>query len=487
MLGQRLNDVTQPDLRLVASAKTDGHQAAAPRRIRRNQVIADAVAISVGLTTAVAIGSSVRPEQTSLEFALFAAVVGVTWLAAMAANKLYVARAVERPSEELRRLMTAGLVGVGAMIAVAFLQSELISRRWVAIVYLAVTAVLLIERRIARHVYDRLRASGRLNRRIAVIGTDTHAVRLFETLRYNPKLGYEPVGLIGNANSFQRAARGVLGTIDDTSELLREHRCVGALISLSSISETHVNRLTRELTDQGFHVALSTSLRDIDVTRMRPQRVDGRTLIYVEPTIRTGWRQYAKRAFDIGLSVIGLLISMPLIAVSAVLIKLESRGPVFFRQERIGRDGRPFRMIKLRTMYTDAEQRKAELVERNEADGPLFKMKDDPRITRVGRYLRKLSIDELPQFWNVLRGQMSVVGPRPALASEVREWDEELHDRLRVLPGITGLWQVSGRSGTTFEQYKRLDLYYVDNWSLVHDVRIVVKTFGVVVSGRGAG
>jgi lipopolysaccharide/colanic/teichoic acid biosynthesis glycosyltransferase len=159
---------------------------------------------------------------------------------------------------------------------------------------------------------------------------------------------------------------------------------------------------------------------------------------------------------------------------------------VFFRQERVGRDGKPFEMIKLRTMYADAEQRKAELVDQNEADGPLFKMERDPRITRVGRYLRKLSIDELPQFWNVLRGQMSVVGPRPALASEVEAWDEELHDRLRVLPGITGLWQVSGRSDSSFEVYKRLDLYYVDNWSLLHDIRIVLKTFGAVVFQRGA-
>ena len=143
-------------------------------------------------------------------------------------------------------------------------------------------------------------------------------------------------------------------------------------------------------------------------------------------------------------------------------------------------------MLKFRTMVVDAEERKAELAEHNEADGPLFKIADDPRITRVGRILRKLSIDEIPQFVNVIRGEMSVVGPRPALPAEVDQWTEDVHDRLRVLPGITGMWQVSGRSDTTFDEYKRLDLYYVDNWSLAHDLRIVARTFRVVVASRGA-
>ena len=149
-------------------------------------------------------------------------------------------------------------------------------------------------------------------------------------------------------------------------------------------------------------------------------------------------------------------------------------------------DGRQFEIIKLRTMVVDAEARKAELMAQNESDGALFKIRNDPRVTPIGRYLRKLSLDELPQFWNVLRGEMSVVGPRPALPAEVEKWPADAHERLRVLPGITGMWQVSGRSDTSFDEYKRLDMYYVDNWSLLHDVLIVAKTFGAVVSSRGA-
>jgi len=175
-----------------------------------------------------------------------------------------------------------------------------------------------------------------------------------------------------------------------------------------------------------------------------------------------------------------------MVIVAMVAIKLDTRGPVFFRQVRVGRDGVPFIVLKLRTMVVDAEVRRNELLELNEVDGPLFKISHDPRVTRVGRVLRKLSIDELPQLVCVLQGTMSMVGPRPALPSEVVQWDASLHERLRVLPGLTGLWQVSGRSESTFDQYRRLDLYYVDNWSLGHDLRICVRTFGVVLSGRGA-
>jgi lipopolysaccharide/colanic/teichoic acid biosynthesis glycosyltransferase len=183
----------------------------------------------------------------------------------------------------------------------------------------------------------------------------------------------------------------------------------------------------------------------------------------------------------------GLLVAgAPLLLLTALAVKLDSRGPVLFRQERVGKDGRPFQVLKFRTMVSDAEQRLIDLRERNEADGPLFKLRDDPRVTRVGAWLRKLSIDEVPQLWNVVRGEMSLVGPRPALASEMTAWHPELHNRLRVKPGITGMWQVSGRSDSSFEEYSRLDLYYVDNWSLVNDLAIVAKTVPTVLLRRGA-
>ncbi len=209
-------------------------------------------------------------------------------------------------------------------------------------------------------------------------------------------------------------------------------------------------------------------------------------MIYVEPTNRSRTHLLLKRAFDVVVAGLALLLTLPIVAIAAVAIKLDSKGPVLFRQARVGKDGELFEMIKLRSMVQDAEAQRHELEHLNERSGPLFKISADPRITRVGRFLRKTSIDEFPQFWNVLRGDMSVVGPRPALPSETEQWTPDLRERLRVLPGITGMWQVSGRSESDFELYRRLDLFYVDNWSLTHDIKIVAKTFLVVLTSRGA-
>ncbi len=460
-----------------------------PSRLRHQLIAADAAAIAIGIMATFVLQAMVRPvpHWIQAEHLLLACVAAPIWMLTIGANKLYMARVVERPADELRLLLVSGTVAVGAMVAVAFaLQYRDLSRLWIVSMFTLVTVALVTERRISRRVFATLRASGRINRRVAIIGTDAHAIGLLHTVERNPGLGYEVVGFVGADDLGQREGKVVLGAIRDANEILRSHECSGALISLNSVQPNQVNRLTRELTDDGFHVALSTSLRDIDVTRMRPQTLDGQTLIYVEPTIRTGWRGSAKRAFDVAIASIGVVLTAPFVGVAVVLIRLESEGPVFFRQQRVGLDGRPFEIIKLRTMYLDAEERKAELMAQNEMDGPLFKMAHDPRITKVGRILRKLSIDEFPQFWNVIRGEMSAVGPRPALPDEVAQWDAELHDRLRVLPGITGMWQVSGRSDTSFDDYKRLDLYYVDNWSLYHDVCIVAKTFGAVLLSRGA-
>ena len=347
-------------------------------------------------------------------------------------------------------------------------------------------ASLLAERHVARQVFRRMRASGQMSRRIVIVGTDPHAVGMLHTYQRNPNLGYEVVGFVGNDDIGPRGGVEVLGRLDELDKVLDEHAAVGVVVSLASVSQEEVNLLTRRLTDTGFHVALSSALNDIDITRLRPQSLDGRTLIYVEPVIRHGLRAVAKRVFDVVQASLILLITAPIWIAAMIAIKLDSRGPIFFRQERVGRDGRLFMITKLRTMVVDAEERKAELLDHSEVDGPLFKMTHDPRVTPVGRWLRKLSIDELPQLIQVIKGDMSMVGPRPALPDEVEQWDQALRGRLRVPPGLTGLWQVSGRSDSSFEQYRRLDLYYVDNWSLLHDIRICAKTVGVVLTGRGA-
>jgi exopolysaccharide biosynthesis polyprenyl glycosylphosphotransferase len=199
-----------------------------------------------------------------------------------------------------------------------------------------------------------------------------------------------------------------------------------------------------------------------------------------------GWPRLLKDAIDRVAAAVGLVLLAPMFVVLAVAIQLDSRGPVFFRQTRVGRDGRCFAMVKFRTMVVGAERLQGDLVRRNEADGVLFKLRADPRVTRVGRVLRRFSLDELPQLWNVLRGQMSIVGPRPSLPAEVALYDQHVGRRLLVKPGITGLWQVSGRSDLSWEQAVRLDLFYVDHWSPTMDLLIVLKTFSAIVKGWGA-
>lgn len=402
-------------------------------------------------------------------------------------SDLYKARANERAAAEWGNIVKAVGVFVGGVVLIAFaFQYRDLSRFWVIVLALATTTALILEREIARRIFTRMREQGRLRRPIVIVGTDAHAVRLLHTFQRRPDLGYEVLGFIGPDDIGQRGGVSVLGTIDETERILEECGANGVVLSPSSVPDHDANALARRLTDLGYHVALSSNLRDIDMSRLRPQQFDGYAVLYVEPVIRHGWRPLAKRVFDVTAASCILVATLPVLLAAMLAIRLEGPGPLFFRQTRVGHGGRTFTLTKLRTMVVDAEARRAELVDRNEMDGPLFKISDDPRITRVGRTLRKLSIDELPQLLSVVTGSMSMVGPRPALPHEAEEWDEQVHERLRVLPGITGMWQVSGRSSTTFEEYKRLDLYYVHNWSLTHDLRICAKTVGVVLSGRGA-
>jgi exopolysaccharide biosynthesis polyprenyl glycosylphosphotransferase len=468
--------------------------ARSPSRLKRCLMLADASAVAIGIVLAFQLQHAFKPVPrgiVSRELLLLSAVVPCFAIGA-GVNRLYQARANERQAQEVWNVVKAVGVGIGGLVTMAFaLQVGDLSRLWVGLLAGCMVSSLVIERQIARNVFAKLRATGKLSRRIVIAGTDPHALGLLQTYERRPELGYQVVGFVGD-DSFDVDAIGgpcdleVLGTIADLPRVLLEQHAVGVVVSLRSVTSEDVNTVTRELTEGGYHVALSSGLSDIDVTRLRPQQLDGRTMIYVEPVLRGGWRAAAKRAFDVTLASVLLVLSSPVLIAAMVAVRLDSTGPVLFHQTRVGRNGELFRLTKLRTMVVDAEERKAALTHLNESDGALFKIAADPRITRVGGLLRKLSIDELPQLVCVLRGTMSMVGPRPALPSEVAEWDEAVVDRLRVLPGLTGLWQVSGRSSSSFETYKRLDLYYVDNWSLRHDAEICARTVRVVMSGRGA-
>lgn len=247
-----------------------------------------------------------------------------------------------------------------------------------------------------------------------------------------------------------------------------------------------VKSIVRRLTLRGIGVEIVTGATSISPNRLSPGHLGDFATLRVRGGLTGRRRLWVKRAFDIVVSSLMIATLSPVLALVAIAVKLDSKGPVLYQQRRLGRNGGQFSMLKFRSMVQDAEQQLIDLTEENGADGPLFKMKDDPRVTRVGRVIRRLSLDELPQLWNVVRGEMSLVGPRPALPSEADGWTPELFDRLEVSPGVTGPWQVSGRSDASFADYWRLDLYYIDNWSLGLDINILLRTVPAIIRGTGA-
>jgi exopolysaccharide biosynthesis polyprenyl glycosylphosphotransferase len=260
-----------------------------------------------------------------------------------------------------------------------------------------------------------------------------------------------------------------------------------AVTAGDGMSPAVLRRLSWQLEGSGVDLVVHPVLLDVVGPRISSRPVPGLPFLHIEEPELSGPRQLLKATVEWTISTIGFIVVLPVLLLLALLIRLDSKGPAFFRQTRVGRRGNEFTVFKLRTMYADAEARLEALREHNDAvDSLLFKMRDDPRVTRIGKLLRRWSLDEVPQLWNVVRGDMALVGPRPPLPSEVSRYDQEVARRLLVRPGITGLWQVSGRSDLSWRESVRLDLYYVENWSLALDAMIVWKTVFAVFRRHGA-
>jgi exopolysaccharide biosynthesis polyprenyl glycosylphosphotransferase len=417
------------------------------------------------------------------------ALVPLLWIVLLGGQQLYAARRVVTRTEEIRRIGQASGGATAALALLAYVTSDDRGRAWIVVLPALAVALLVSEREIARRMFHRMRRNGRMARNVLIIGTNHEALELCEELDANPAIGYRVLGFVSD-DSLERLDVSmrprVLGGISEVPALVEATGAVGVIIASTAVTTPVSNRLARVLTDTGVHVELTSTLRDIVVQRLTVAGIGQYPTIYVEAVQRGGWRARAKRCFDFTLASLGLIALAPALLVVAVVVRTTSAGPVFFRQVRVGKDGATFELVKFRTMVSGAEGQLDRLMEQNEASGPLFKMTDDPRVTRVGKWLRTTSIDELPQLWNVVRGEMSLVGPRPALPRETAAWAPELHERLLVTPGITGMWQVNGRSNASFDEYVRLDLFYVHNWSLLRDLAIILRTIPAVVTRRGA-
>jgi exopolysaccharide biosynthesis polyprenyl glycosylphosphotransferase len=486
-----LKNIARDDLLLVPS-RVDAAPVVRFRYIKQLLLAGDLLAAFGAMAVAYLIRSwlnfehaDVRLEATRALHMRFAILALPGFAFFFFQQRLYSARFLARRIDELRRVTNAVIGGVVVMIVMGYATKTYLSRTWfISIIPLGV-AFSMVSRECARRTFRSLRLQGAFLRSVVIVGTNTEGMEIYRMLNEDPTLGYKVVALIDDRgqNNVRKTAKA---TAAETLATVREYNASSVIIAATALDVQVSNRLIRQLVDEGVHVELSSALSDIAAERLTVRPLGRIPILYLEPVHRTGWRPLAKRTFDVLVSATSLLILAIPMAVVALLVRLDSPGPVFFSQERLGMGGKRFRILKFRSMVAGAELKLAELKGSNEADGPLFKIKEDPRITRVGGVLRKLSIDEIPQLINVLKGEMSLVGPRPALPSERDHWPEELHNRLHVRPGITGMWQVHGRSDASFEEYTRLDLYYVDNWSLLTDLVIMAKTIPAVLLSRGA-
>jgi exopolysaccharide biosynthesis polyprenyl glycosylphosphotransferase len=489
---QPASELSPPTDSPFGEAMTVSHGVWRPGTAKLLVVLADALSAVAAMTLAFRLRTLVDGADVQADAGrhlLLGAVSVPIWILVFFRYRLYAARHVWSQTEELRRIVHAVAVATVCSAGIAFALQVYVSRGWLVLAFVLAIVVMALERQAIRLGFNALRRRGKLLRPIVIVGGNAEGAKLCATILADQKLGYRVVGFVDDSapvGTYLVDHRPVLGLVEQTLEVVSRTQATGVVIATTAVDAATANAMTRLLIDRGVHVELSCSLHDIAPERLTVRDFGGHALMHVTPIRRHGWRAGAKRVFDVGMAGAVLALASPFLLAAAIAIRLGSHGPTLFRQKRVGQRGELFEMLKLRTMVHDAESRLADLRQHNEADGPLFKMRRDPRITAVGRLLRRFSIDELPQLWNVLRGDMTLVGPRPALPEEMTAWGPEVHQRLRVKPGITGMWQVSGRSMQSFDEYARLDLYYVDNWSLWRDVVILCKTLPALLTRRGA-
>lgn len=395
---------------------------------------------------------------------------------------------------EYRKITDSGIGLFAAVATVMFLLKLDVARGYLILTFALGVLGLLISRWLWRKWLKSHRTRGDYSNQVVLVGSRSSIRHISEELAKQPWAGYNVVGaaLAQDPKDSGILAIGNVPVISDFDGVRNAMDIIGAdtviITGADHLDPQRVRELSWELEKGQYSLVMAPSLTDVSGPRIHSRPVAGLPLMHVETPRYTGLRAAMKRSFDIvGSLVIILLLSFPM-AIVALLVKGTSPGPVLFKQQRVGLDGEEFRMWKFRSMRQDAEQVLAQLdaADRIDPENVLFKMKDDPRITNVGRFIRRYSIDELPQVFNVLTGSMSLVGPRPSLAREVAQYEHHVHRRFLVKPGITGLWQVSGRSDLPWEEAVRLDLYYVENWSMTTDLLILWKTANVVIRGSGA-
>jgi len=479
-------------------ASTAGWQSTYARWLALSDLIA--IVAAVGIAQWIRFGSAPNggalPLLRNVTYLEVSAAIALGWMVALTINGARSTRVIGSGVEEYRRVWWATISVFGTVAIISMLFKLELARGYLMVALPLGVLGLLASRWIARRVVVRLRKQhGRCVTRLLVVGSPQAVRDLALGLSREPWSGYDVVGAC-IPGQYSRTSVGIpgFGTVPVLGNEESVARAVVAsgshAVAVAATEQFHgtgLRELSWELENLDVDLLVAPGVVDVAGPRLHMRPVAGLPLIHVEKPQYNGAKKFQKRAFDIAFSGLALLFGLPLLLLIALAVKLTSRGPVFFRQERIGLDGKPFEMIKFRTMVVGADAMLEEVAHLNEADsGVLFKIRKDPRVTPVGRFLRKYSLDELPQFINAFTGEMSVVGPRPPLENEVASYDDHTMRRLLVKPGITGLWQVSGRSDLSWEDSVRLDMFYVENWSIMADVVIALKTARVVFNHSGS-
>lgn len=435
---------------------------------------------------------SVEHVQESPTLSVLSGCLAAVWIVALWLNKSRDRRIIGIGATEYSRLISASALVFGLLAVVSYIGKLELARGYLILAFPVGLAGLLVGRFAWRRHLLALRRHGRCLMGAIVIGRPADVGRVVSQLRAQTTAGYKAIGIAFTENPAGgpagEALRGVPRIEPEmVPELVRRSRTRAVMVAGELPGgRAQIRRLGWELENSRAELILVSRLTDVAGPRLHLRPVEGLPLVHVDLPQYSGVSHMLKRAFDVVLSATALLLLAIPMAMLALAVKLNSPGPVIFKQERVGVQRSRFVMYKFRSMVSDAEARLAQLQGNNEGNGLLFKMKDDPRITPVGAFMRRYSLDELPQFWNVLTGGMSLVGPRPPLPAEADQYEHQVARRLLIKPGITGLWQVSGRSDLPWEESVRLDLYYVENWSLAGDIRILARTVKAVLKRDGA-
>lgn len=465
------------------------------RAVQLRLVLMDSVAIlcAVGLAFVLRYGRPAVDTLSNLDYFWCAVDLAAAWVVALFLSQAYRADCFGLGPEEYRRIgkATFAVFGLFAIVSM-FLKLE-ISRSFLAVALPVGLCLLFAGRWLNRTMLNRGRGAGRYVDPVLVIGAPQEVRYVAQRVQRTPAAGYAITGVATGdttAPDFELADGDRVAEVGGLDAAIDGAASLGARTIIvaghSRVNREFLRELSWKLEGTGIELALASRMTDVAGPRIHWRPIEGLPLMSVEMPRYTGLKYYMKRVFDFSASVAGLMVLSPLLVAVAVAVKIDSPGPVFFRQTRVGVNGTTFRMTKFRSMVVDAEERLAELKAADEGNGTLFKMKQDPRVTRVGRFIRRYSIDELPQLFDVAAGSMSLVGPRPPLPAEVKTYEDHVYRRLNVKPGITGPWQVGGRSNLSWEESVRKDLYYVENWSLAGDLVLLFKTVRAVLMRDGA-